>query len=630
MPRPSALHLFTGAPNKSKFGLLVILLLGLGYWAVLLHNHQEQRASLQAQTQLRVTQVSHALANQVGGLFSNIDDAALRFGSVYAKDPDDALTHLTSFFALTSANQAISQVALANPQGIVTYSSLAPHGQPEATISIADREHFRVHAQGQVDGLYIGVPVKGRVSGQWTIQLSRALQRNGHFLGVVVVSIPSDYLAGMFQDVFNQPHDVVELRRTDGRFLARTLDTEQALSQSTPSPIGIETGPDTTDRPRPATGASVQTSPLDHIQRFYAWATVPQFEVQVIAGVDQRAVLAPLEASIQKNLVLSALGTGLGLLAALLLLRFSQQRQRMFNHLHLVQAQLMALIARFPGGVVLENPLEHTSVTINPPLAQLLQLPETLKIQHDDLKNRIPAELREVLLPQAPDAEIPQGQEVALADGRVLEVVQFLLQSPHVAAGQALGRLSLVQDVTARHQHQSMLEQLALTDALTGLPNRRAFMQALEHECTLVTTQKAPDAALVFLDIDHFKKVNDTYGHSVGDEVISHLGHLLRQGLRTSDIPGRIGGEEFAVLLPKINLGQAQALAERLRQSLENNPVPTSAGPLVVHASFGVYPITRKTADAAQCLHRADMALYDAKNNGRNQVRTWHPGLQPR
>ena len=120
MPRPSALHLFTGANNKSKFGLLVILLLGLGYWAVLLHNHQEQRANLQAQTQLRVTQVSHALANQVGLLFSNIDDAALRFGSVYAKDPDDALTHLPSFFALTSANQAISQVALANPQGIVT------------------------------------------------------------------------------------------------------------------------------------------------------------------------------------------------------------------------------------------------------------------------------------------------------------------------------------------------------------------------------------------------------------------------------------------------------------------------------------------------------------------------------
>lgn len=628
MPRPSALHLFTGVPNKSKFGLLVILLLGLGYWAVLLHNHQEQRASLQAQTQLRVTQVSHALANQVGLLFSNIDNAALRFGSVYAKDQDYARTHLPSFFALTSANQAISQVALANAQGVVTYSSLAPHGQPQATISIADREHFRVHAQRQVQGLYIGVPVKGRVSGQWTIQLSRALHRHGQFLGVVVVSIPSDYLTALFRDVFNQPHDVVELRRMDGSFLARTLDTEQALSQSTPSPIGI--GIETTDHAPPNAGTSVQISPIDHIQRFYAWATVPQFDVRVIAGVDQHAVLAPLEASIRKNLLFSALGTGLGLLAALLLLRFSQQRQRMFNHLHLVQEQLMALIVRFPGGVVLESPLEPTSVTINPPLAKLLQLPETLRIQHADLKNRVPAELREVLLPQAQDTEMPQGQEVALADGRVLEVVQFLLQSPHIAAGQALGRLSLVQDVTARHRHQNMLEQLALTDALTGLPNRRAFMQALEHECALITAQEAPDAALVFLDIDHFKKVNDTYGHSVGDEVLSHLGQLLRQGLRTSDIPGRIGGEEFAVLLPKISLEQAQTLAERLRQSLEQNPAPTSAGLLVFHASFGVYPITVKTADAAECLQRADMALYDAKTSGRNQVRTWHPGLQPR
>lgn len=131
----------------------------------------------------------------------------------------------------------------------------------------------------------------------------------------------------------------------------------------------------------------MQTSPLDHIQRFYAWATVPQFEVQVIAGVDQRAVLTPLEASIQKNLVLSALGTGLGLLAALLLLRFSQQRHRMFNHLRGVQAQLMALIARFPGGVVLEKSTGTHQRHHQPPLAQLLQLPETLKIQHDDLKN---------------------------------------------------------------------------------------------------------------------------------------------------------------------------------------------------------------------------------------------------
>lgn len=621
---PFILRPFLLLPRKTILGLLGVLLLLLGFWIVLLHNTQEQRNSLQAQTQLRVAQVSHVLANQVGMLFSNIDYAVLNFSDAYVHDPVHTLDHLQVFFALPPFNQAIAQVAIADPKGMVTYSSLAPGGRPQASISIADREHFRVHTQGSVEGLYVGVPVKGRVSGQWTVQLSRALHHNGQLLGVIVVSIPSDYLANQFRDVFNQPNDVVELRRLDGHFLARTLDAEQAFAQLTPSNIGVANSNE------PNIGAVLQTSPVDHIQRFYAWATVPKFGVQVIAGVDKNAALAPLEESIRQNLLFNVLGTALGLIAIFLSAHFSSQRQRMLNHLRLAQAQLMALITRFPGGVVLESSLEPNTVTINPPLAQLLQLPQTLKIEHADLKNRVPAELREVLLPPTQDAEAPERQEVALADGRILEVVQFLLQAPHAAAGKPLGRLSLVQDVTARHQHQSMLEQLALTDALTGLPNRRAFMQALEHECAAIAAHNAPEAALVFLDIDHFKKINDTYGHSVGDEVLIHLGQLLRLGLRASDISGRIGGEEFAVLLPQMSPEQAYALTERLRQSLEQNPAPTSAGPLAFRASFGICPITEQAANAAECLQRADMALYDAKNSGRNQVRTWHPGLQPR
>ncbi len=259
---------------------------------------------------------------------------------------------------------------------------------------------------------------------------------------------------------------------------------------------------------------------------------------------------------------------------------------------------------------------------------QLLGLRSTAQLSRQDLGAQIPESLRPVLLPTNPQAEYPEGQEVTLDDGRVLEVVQFLLQDNQ----QRVGRLSLVHDVTARHQQQSALVQLALTDALTGLPNRRAFMHALERECVAVHAGDLPEAALLFLDIDHFKRVNDTYGHGVGDEVLSHLGALLRRGLRTSDIPGRIGGEEFAVLLPNINLEQAQLLAERLRKSFEDNPASTSAGPLEFRASFGVCPLLQDEASvsASDYLQRADMALYWAKNHGRNQVCTWHPGLAPR
>lgn len=607
-------------PKMSLLGLATVLLLTFSYWVGLLNSHQQQRQDLQKQTQLRVAQVAHVLANQVAMLFSSIDYATANFAYAYATAEPAARRRVLASFARPPFDRAIAQVAIADAQGAVIYSSLAPHGVPQATVSIADREHFLVHAQGKAPGLYIGRPVLGRVSQQWTVQLSRALIRDGRFAGVLVISIPCDYLTSSFHDVFSQPNDVVALRRMDGQFLARSLHPEQVLGAVNIPEVA------TVANAQPGDGNAVAVSPVDGVLRLYAWNTVPQFGLHVTAGVDQQAVLAPLENSIHKSIVFSTIGTLLAILGTALLTYFSVQRQRMIARLHLAREQLSALVKRFPGGVVLESPLEPEKVTINPPLAQLLDLPLEQKITRSTLLAQIPEELQAVLLPAQPEVEAPQGEEVALRDGRVLEVVQFLLQTDQ----QVLGRLSLVEDVTARHQHQTALEQFAFTDALTGLPNRRAFMQALERECAAIRTQEAPEAALIFLDIDHFKRINDTYGHSVGDEVLNHLGQLLRQGLRTSDVPGRVGGEEFAILLPRTSLAQAQALAERLRQSLEQHPAPTSAGALEFRASFGICPLTSEETEAAMCLQRADMALYNAKNSGRNRVCTWHPNLQPR
>lgn len=620
MPAPSASCSLRLLPSKTIAGVVALLLLAFSYWAVLLNSHEQQRQNLQKQTQLRVTQVAHVLANQVSMLFSSIDYATANFALAYAATELPAEERILASFARPPFEQAIAQVAIADAQGKIVYSSLAPHGQPQTTVSIADREHFSVHAQGKISGLYVGAPVLGRVSQQWTVQVSRALERNGQFEGVLVISIPCDYLTSFFYDVFNQPNDVISLRRTDGRFLARSLHPERVLGRTDILEVAAVLNAS------PGRGSAVAVSPVDQVPRLYAWEMVPRFGLRITAGVDQEAVLAPLEESIHKNLVFSAIGTLLGILGAALLAHFSAQRQRMIARLHLAQEQLAALVKRFPGGVVLEHPLEPERVTINPALAQLLHLPPGRKITRSTLLAQIPEELQAVLLPAQPEVEAPQGEAVALSDGRVLEVVQFLLQTDQ----QALGRLSLVQDVTARHQRQTALEQLALTDALTGLPNRRAFMQALENECAAIRTQEVPEAALIFLDIDHFKRINDTYGHGVGDEVLNHLGQLLRQGLRTSDVPGRVGGEEFAILLPRTSLAQTQALAERLRQSLEQNPAPTSAGALEFRASFGICPLAGEEADAALCLQRADMALYNAKNTGRNRVCTWHPDLQPR
>lgn len=159
------------------------------------------------------------------------------------------------------------------------------------------------------------------------------------------------------------------------------------------------------------------------------------------------------------------------------------------------------------------------------------------------------------------------------------------------------------------------LEQLAAQDKLTNLYNRRKLDESFALEVARAERYGRPLSAIL-LDIDHFKAVNDTYGHPVGDAVLTETADRLRAALRTSDIPGRWGGEEFLILCPETPLETAVQLAERLRQNYETRDFPV-AGRLT--ASFGV-AAHRKGRRAEDILLLADAALYRAKNGGRNRV----------
>jgi diguanylate cyclase (GGDEF)-like protein len=121
------------------------------------------------------------------------------------------------------------------------------------------------------------------------------------------------------------------------------------------------------------------------------------------------------------------------------------------------------------------------------------------------------------------------------------------------------------------------------------------------------------------VDIDHFKRINDTYGHPVGDEVIRVVAERLRDALRDADVLGRYGGEEFALIVPQTGAAAAE-LAERLRHVVSGNPVPTAAGPLPVTISVGLACLDGADEDLRQLLSRADGALYQAKQAGRDRV----------
>jgi diguanylate cyclase (GGDEF)-like protein/PAS domain S-box-containing protein len=186
--------------------------------------------------------------------------------------------------------------------------------------------------------------------------------------------------------------------------------------------------------------------------------------------------------------------------------------------------------------------------------------------------------------------------------------------------GQITGLLGVTRDITARKRAEQELEQLAQTDFLTNLSNRRHFMTQAEQELSRTLRYGGPLSVLM-MDLDYFKKINDTYGHKTGDLVLRRFADLSRQTLREVDAIGRIGGEEFAVVLPQTDGQHALEAAERLRKLTEDAEVALEQGlPFHFTVSIGVATLTGPSTNIDTLLSQADQALYKAKKIGRNKV----------
>lgn len=177
--------------------------------------------------------------------------------------------------------------------------------------------------------------------------------------------------------------------------------------------------------------------------------------------------------------------------------------------------------------------------------------------------------------------------------------------------------------LTDLEKTKAQLKYYATIDPLTNTFNRRHFLELSERRIKRTHTSNG-HASLLLFDIDHFKKINDEHGHMIGDEILHGIARICMKHLRTDDILGRFGGEEFVILLPETKLKDARNIAERLRLLIANTPIETEIGPINTTISIGVALVEKtNSVTIKQLLSRADRAMYHAKQTGRNRVIIW-------
>ena len=221
-------------------------------------------------------------------------------------------------------------------------------------------------------------------------------------------------------------------------------------------------------------------------------------------------------------------------------------------------------------------------------------------------------------------AAIPSLTEKEGED-RLMAVLVGVSSSPDVFNADAVKDLRVIADITAQAVDNAMahreVDRMSRLDGLTGLYNHRTFQLALEERIERIGRDYEKSLAVIMVDVDFFKDINDTYGHPVGDEVLRGLAARLKESVRDLDRVARYGGEEFAIILDNVDRKEAGTIAEKLRSAVESTGINTTSGPLSLTVSMGYAILARGDSTSKQeLLDRADKALYKAKKDGRNRV----------
>lgn len=512
-------------------------------------------------------------------------------------------------------HRLFSIVSVTNERGDVILSS-----QPVPPVNYADREFFRVHQlrRGR-DALHISVPVLGRISGTWQVPISRPLTRaDGSFGGVIVLSVNPDYFTRFYQKAEIGRQGLVTLVGLDGISRARRVGSELSFGDDMTMSALLR------EQSRSDVGDFVSEGGLDNVPRFISYRTLPVYPLMVAVGTSRDEVLADFLRNRNRDYFMAALITVVIFGFSVMLVVAIQRQERSAIALATSEARFRATFEQAAIGIV-HTSLDMRYIAVNRKFCDMLGYTrgELIGISATSLNHPDDGDDENVFKEQLlhGDAESLSAEKRYLRkDGTVIWANRTVSLVRDIA-GEPLYFLRVVEDITERKRLEEELREMATTDALTGLPNRRTFMTRLEEEYARILRFDAMQASVLMIDLDYFKRINDSFGHAAGDMVLRRVAMLIRDETRRVDLCSRIGGEEFAVLLAGAAPAAACDFAERLRGKIAAAVNEYEGRAIAVTASIGIAAMRADDLSADAALLRADAALYQAKNSGRNQVR---------
>lgn len=272
------------------------------------------------------------------------------------------------------------------------------------------------------------------------------------------------------------------------------------------------------------------------------------------------------------------------------------------------------------GNILLLNPVAEKLTGWQSSEAQGRPLDEVFMISNGLTGEKHP-DLLDTVLGRGEICSLDENTVLRSRDGRVIPIDDS--GAPiRDSSGKIIGCVFVFRDITRRKEMEERLRELALRDGLTNLYNHREFFRLCREECSRAQRYGQP-LALLMLDIDFFKRINDTLGHPARDEVLRWVASTLTSKIRSSDRAARYGGEEFAIIMPQSGVEEAQVAAERIRESIAEKPVMLESGkPLSVTVSIGIAAFPEHGKNERELVQAADGALYRAKQAGRNRVCT--------